>query len=91
MWQRVSGTHQRMAELQCQGGVGVEWAVVKTEPSPSKMGQSPPSFSRWGPALRGARVEAIVTVSQWEGIQLVHPAPSPPIFWLRKRRLKETE
>ena len=25
MWQRVSGTHERKAELQCQGGVGVEW------------------------------------------------------------------
>lgn len=64
------------------------WAVIKTEPSPSKMVQSPPSFSRWGPALREARVEAIVTVSQREGIEHVHPSP---IFWLRKWRPKEME
>ena len=60
MWQRVSGTHERKAELQCQGGVGVEWVdglsskrsfllPNGTEPTQFlQMGSSPERSKSWG-------------------------------------------
>lgn len=50
-WQRVSGTQERVAELQCHaggGGGGGEWggmggwAAARTESSPSERVQSQP-------------------------------------------------
>lgn len=99
LWTRVReqecgrGSQVHVREWQnCSARVGWAWSgrvgCNQNWAFSFQNGTEPTSFSRWGPALREARAEAIVTVSQREGIQRAHPSP---IFWLREWRPAEME